>query len=1476
MAEGGIFLDILARLNMASVDRVLADVRTIMRDAGAKSARAFEEGFRLDAATSQFKELSAAADLAYRDMQRGLADLQIQEARVNELRARNFKASTDAMISAQRDLDAAIANSMKLMETANARAAEQRAAAVTAVPTRGRSGEEPERRGRSQAIPMSRGANIIGAGAAIGTAVGVAEGARVSADTSRNMQQVRAFHQDPTHTQDYINRQTQSIYQMSTQVPYSPQELSKVYQDIENHGYTGQAALDLLSTAAKTAVSTQADLKDTTDGLMTTVKDFGVQAQLQSTNLDEYKKGLEDLNQMAGQLVGTFGQLKGVNPDEFFRSLGSVEPTAMKYMANLSGPAASAQVNSALSLLAQVGIGPEQGSHNVSRIMAQLGSIPPGSKIYNMLGQLGVKPEDIVTTTRDKGIFAPLQMIQGAIASRTNDAGMVNIGWRYNNQQVSELEQQGYQNLSPEGKAFVDSHPEIRQGLASKMSLRKALKGTDLGAGEIGDISTLAQWYSMSNGPNKFTKQGEPTEVTPGQVYQILFGTGDIARTGAILGNSAQEGQQVADQLTKTGSDALKNAFKDMMSQLPEQWKQLGASLQSLAGQMGQHLLPALTRFVGDLNGVADWLDRHKTAEEALVGTVGAIATAWGAAKIVNIFSDLAGPLGKLKDAANTLGGIMSDRLPTQVGGLGTAAETTAGEIRKSGIGSALRGAAANVSAAFSRGALTLAIAQTVGGALDASGLPTPGEITQHHPGASTNPVPSWLQDPKWLQGIGKFFGMYDGQGGKAHGGIVGFDDGGVTNPYSQPLMSVPDKGIDTVLGMLPNGTPVGLRGGEGILTPEAVNKLGGKGAIDALNNPWADPLKVGATFYGSFAKGVAKYSPFGKYLTATSQTIDSLVDEFEKSNEAHEAGHGRHHRKGLPSEIEGLLSSGLSPEEVMQKLGVKAGKRGGLELPSGQYLSNEDRALLGLPAAKSRGGGGPSSGGLIPALRRAGIDPSMYPLLQGFAKTEGDNPSGVPTLGFTDSQAGSSLDEHAQALANQIRNRQSVAGPFPANGSPQEQASWMATVVGQNGVQSDWQGNAQPSRQDYVNRVASGFGPKYWFSQGGQIPTGDLGPLYGTSPGPTPGGPGSQLYPGPGSGGINSTWVPDWWNKALRKGSGQHPWWQAPYNGSPPPPANDQGPHRPPVDDNTEPFGYSTGGIVGFDGGGFVPTPSQPGVGAAQASTNITTAAQARGIAPQDGGKAPDIAPKDMPNHVPAPGNTSTPPQQLKNQPPPPATPDRRPPGSDKGPDKAKMPQFTAPGGKPGDYTTPEDTRNLNNNPSREPGINNTSKGFGVSGGLIGTAEGAAEMAASTAANAFAPGSGAAASQAMNIGFQLANRAMGYAGQLAGIGIEGIMETFLPNDSALGDPTNNILGKMAMGIAGAHPSPKNTAGNSAMKLDPKENLDAGAMAGKQQAPIHIENVHNHGQQSWEGLEAAQKKAVFQGTMGNLNGASYR
>ena len=125
-----------------------------------------------------------------------------------------------------------------------------------------------------------------------------------------------------------------------------------------------------------------------------------------------------------------------------------------------------------------------------------------------------------------------------------------------------------------------------------------------------------------------------------------------------------------------------------------------------------------------------------------------------------------------------------------------------------------------------------------------------------------------------------------------------------------------------------------------------------------------------------------------------------------------------------------------------------------------------------------------PSDSPLVSALKARGVSDKQIRLIQGFSQVEGNNPAGNPTLGFTDSQLGGATDinSHVDALLKQFKDRQGATtargttiGAFPEGGSDKEQAQWIADVVGQAGVSSDWQGNAQP--KDYVGRVQQAIG---------------------------------------------------------------------------------------------------------------------------------------------------------------------------------------------------------------------------------------------------------------------------------------------------------------------------------------------------------------------------------------------------------------
>lgn len=116
--------------------------------------------------------------------------------------------------------------------------------------------------------------------------------------------------------------------------------------------------------------------------------------------------------------------------------------------------------------------------------------------------------------------------------------------------------------------------------------------------------------------------------------------------------------------------------------------------------------------------------------------------------------------------------------------------------------------------------------------------------------------------------------------------------------------------------------------------------------------------------------------------------------------------------------------------------------------------------------------------------------------------------------------------------------------------------------------------------------------------------------------------------------------------------------------------------------------------------------------------------------------------------------------------------------------------------------------------NPTRIGGVGQPQGkgGGGISpGGLLSGAINSAISAAGMAGDAFAPGGGQAAAAAAQAVMQLVNRGIQFGSQAAGIGVQGLAETFLPAGSDLA--TNSWLTKIAGGIAGATPMLPNIAG---------------------------------------------------------------
>ncbi len=151
----------------------------------------------------------------------------------------------------------------------------------------------------------------------------------------------------------------------------------------------------------------------------------------------------------------------------------------------------------------------------------------------------------------------------------------------------------------------------------------------------------------------------------------------------------------------------------------------------------------------------------------------------------------------------------------------------------------------------------------------------------------------------------------------------------------------------------------------------------------------------------------------------------------------------------------------------------------------------------------------------------------------------------------------------------------------------------------------------------------------------------------------------------------------------------------------------------------------------------------------------------------------------------------------------------------------------------------------------SRQPSPGPGGGGFNGIGGLpLAGIQGAISAAGLAADAAGAYGGGSAGAAAAQLAIQLANRTAGYIGQAAAIGVGGILETVLPNNSEMADPNKSWIGRIAAGFAGARPAMPNTAGGEA-KPDEQQNP-----AGDSQPPQTPEEAAAQAQQQNGGNNA--------------------
>lgn len=116
----------------------------------------------------------------------------------------------------------------------------------------------------------------------------------------------------------------------------------------------------------------------------------------------------------------------------------------------------------------------------------------------------------------------------------------------------------------------------------------------------------------------------------------------------------------------------------------------------------------------------------------------------------------------------------------------------------------------------------------------------------------------------------------------------------------------------------------------------------------------------------------------------------------------------------------------------------------------------------------------------------------------------------------------------------------------------------------------------------------------------------------------------------------------------------------------------------------------------------------------------------------------------------------------------------------------------------------------------------------------------------------------------AAQLAFQEINRAAAFGAQAAGIGVEGILEALIPSSGAAGgDWGKTIPGRILMGVTGVRPQGQNTAGNTQQAAQSSEGGSGGNVGVQVQGDMHVHANDVHDWQNQMNRESQMASGTY-------------
>jgi TP901 family phage tail tape measure protein len=409
--------------------------------------------------------------------------------------------------------------------------------------------------------------------------------------------------------QENLDMVRKGILQMAGQVGDSAADLARAMYVIESGGQHGADGLMVLRAAAEGAKAENADLAVVADAVTSVLQDYHLKADQAATVTSK-------LVAAVGAGKTTFQELTG--------SLHSVLPIAS------SAGIALADVTGALASMTVHGMSADQAAQNLADTIKHM--VAPTQVQTKELGQLGVSSADLADMLGKKGITGTLQYLSETILQHMGPSGRVMLNAFNQSKDAAHDANVMIAAMPPNLQALAH---QFQNGTITLGEWRKQLKGMPPEQANL--LQQFASLQARASGFNDILKSGSPAAQTYQDALRRVTGDATGLNVALMLTgentdyvNSAVS--KVAGTTTEAGNHVkgwgeIQGTFNQKMSEAKDGLKALGT-------EIGEALLPVVSKLADGLKATAEWLGKHPAIAKALAVALGVLTVAFTVATV--------------------------------------------------------------------------------------------------------------------------------------------------------------------------------------------------------------------------------------------------------------------------------------------------------------------------------------------------------------------------------------------------------------------------------------------------------------------------------------------------------------------------------------------------------------------------------------------------------------------------------------------------------------------------------------------------------------------------------------------------------------------------------------------------------------------------------------------------------------------------